>query len=541
MSESDRHSINTDDEQSLMQVGRSALQVLEIRERAAKYGAARLELQAAITKAESGNQQPLRDWLLHNGTDLGDGSIQNSDTLGNKSVSELLAAVPGTLRRLDSEVKLEPISPDVSPANSKLHFSGQMKSAVSELPLGLAGAKSGSTDFEHKSPIDEDSGASVAALAKTADLKKPDVSKTASATPQPDPLKSILNLNGRSSTTKRKPKFDVSRAIKQDGESADLRKRALKWLSGSIGFSFLVHVMLTIGLGIAVYTISLPPEPLRITSAEYTPAEELDTPIEIPEMEQLEVTEISQELSAPALSTSVDSPATTTMEISESALGPISAPMGNPIGSAVGTAAGVVGGMGDQMNATQFFGVAATGNTFAYVVDNSGSIRADGVFEMAKTELMRSVAALKPTQRFYVCFFGEEVQSMILDGKTPPTYPVYATPENIAKLYKWVAGVKIQGGLPPIDALKEMIALEPDAIFLMFDGDTSVNVLAGVEKINRVTDLISGTRVKVPINTLRFPPSKRSASDEPKFDAMMKELAAQNGGTARYIPKPPKR
>ncbi len=199
---------------------------------------------------------------------------------------------------------------------------------------------------------------------------------------------------------------------------------------------------------------------------------------------------------------------------------------------------GAVGGKGDMMSAVQFFGVGAAGNTFAFLVDNSGSIRADGVFEMAKAELIRAVKALKPTQRFFVAFFGEELQIMVLEGATPSEYPVYATPENIQKLERWVVGVKIQAGRHPVDAIELAIEKDPDAIFVMFDGATTIDVPARVARINRINDLISGERPKVPINTIRFPPSKSDAPDEPKLDAMMKKLASENGGSYRFVPKP---
>ena len=295
-----------------------------------------------------------------------------------------------------------------------------------------------------------------------------------------------------------------------------------------------VHVILVAALGVAFYSISQPPKPLEILSTPVEASEPLDAPIEMPEQSELEVTEVSNTLPAPALTSSIDSIATTDVALSESSLGPMISEVADDLGSTVGSAAGVVGGVGELAGAVEFFGATAAGNTFSYVVDNSPSMRRDGAFDRARGELMRSITSLKPTQRFFVSFFGKEIEAMELDEAGEPNrYPVYATPENLEKLFKWVQSVDIQNdGWPPNNALEQAIEMEPDAIFLLFDGDTRVDVAEFLREANRVEDLIGGERVRVPIHTIGFYTQE--------FEKLMRQIAEENEGNYRFVPKPPK-
>ncbi len=73
------------------------------------------------------------------------------------------------------------------------------------------------------------------------------------------------------------------------------------------------------------------------------------------------------------------------------------------------------------------------------------------------------------------------------------------------KTILFISRVKVQPkGLPPNDALDAAIEMEPDGIFLLFDGDTRADVAAHLRRSNRSTDLISGENIRVPIHTLGF-------------------------------------
>ncbi len=582
----------SDFKKSLVQLGRNALDVLEIREKAAKYGAERLELQALLSAAEAGNPEALEAWLKshqeyqpanHNAQlqpessgDV-DAKLQRIDIVQSQPHSSLIANEIETLTAHDAlDANL---AQAVRSEHSKIASSLLDNQAIDETPvfsawseLVLASKSRRQTELAGgqqmiglaKVALDDSLNDGVATIKRKSALKSESLpdgvekSKPASLSSSPE---LAAAANGAASVAKqssgsaiasppswleessaalkpaKKIRFDVRAALNnEEGDKADLRKRAIRWLSGSVGVSVVAHVILTVALGIAVFPILQQPQPLKIVSSATESVEQLEAPLEMPPMEELELTEVSNQMPAPALSSAFDAPATTSLALSESALGPISAPTSNPLGSAVGQATGMIGGTGDMTGAVQFFGASASGNTFAFLVDNSPSIKG-AVFDSAKAELMRSVSKLKETQRFYVCFFGKEIMKMPLDKGKVSDFPVYATPDNLQKLARWVASMSLQDGADPSKALEFVIGLEPDAIFLMFDGDTKVDVVERVKRFNRVTDLIGGTRPKAPIHTIRFPPSKYQSSEEPTFDAMMKKLAADNGGTSRFVGK----
>ena len=181
-----------------------------------------------------------------------------------------------------------------------------------------------------------------------------------------------------------------------------------------------------------------------------------------------------------------------------------------------------------------FFGVKATGNTFVYIVDSSPSMRRDGAFEAARKEIVRSLSSMKPKQRYFISFFGKEIEPMVFELGIAERYPVYAKPENVTKTIDWLSRVQIQReGLPPNNALAEAIGMQPDAIFLLFDGDTKVDVAKFLRRVNRTDDILTAGQPKVPIHVVHF------FQDE--FQKQMKLVAAENGGTYRFVPRPERR
>ena len=186
------------------------------------------------------------------------------------------------------------------------------------------------------------------------------------------------------------------------------------------------------------------------------------------------------------------------------------------------------------LQGAEFFGSKAVGNTFVYVVDSSPSMRRDKAFEAAKDQIIRSLSSMKPKQRFHISFFGGELESMTFRGQDAETRPIPANPENLSKTMEWIGQVRIQkDGRPPIDALQAAIAMQPDGIFLLFDGDTKVDDwTAKVREMNRSKDFLSDGGPKVPIHVIHF------FRDE--FEKSMRTLASENEGTYRFIPRPQK-
>jgi hypothetical protein len=158
-------------------------------------------------------------------------------------------------------------------------------------------------------------------------------------------------------------------------------------------------------------------------------------------------------------------------------------------------------------------------------------MRKENAFQAAKAEVFRSFASMKPKQRYYISFFGKEIDPLVLHGTEAEKYPIYATRENVLQTQEWMNRVAIQKeGWPPNDALEQAIAMQPDGIFMLFDGDTKVDVAKFLRQVNRTDDILSEGSPKVPIHVIHF--------FQEDFRKQMMTVAQENGGTYRFIPKP---
>jgi hypothetical protein len=161
-----------------------------------------------------------------------------------------------------------------------------------------------------------------------------------------------------------------------------------------------------------------------------------------------------------------------------------------------------------------FFGVRARGQLFVYVVDCSQSMIDDDRLARATMELRRSVFALQTPQRFEVIFYNHE--SIPMPGG-PISRP--ADPQSKAQLLYWLRLIEPDGGTDPRVALKQAVAMRPDAIFLLSDGAFPEGTVDMVTKLN--------TR-KVPIHCVDL--AGGLGGDH------LRRIAQANGG--RYASRP---
>src|SRR5271157_1170140 len=124
---------------------------------------------------------------------------------------------------------------------------------------------------------------------------------------------------------------------------------------------------------------------------------------------------------------------------------------------------------------TSFFGLRARGQFFVFVVDQSGSMIDDDRLTRAKIELLRSVFALQPPQRFEVIFYNEEATPM---PGGPLPRPADLKTKN--QLTSWLHLI----GTDPRPAMAQAIALQPDAVFLLSDGEFPEGTVERVAKLN---------------------------------------------------------
>ena len=115
---------------------------------------------------------------------------------------------------------------------------------------------------------------------------------------------------------------------------------------------------------------------------------------------------------------------------------------------------------------TSFFGLRARGQFFVFVVDQSGSMIDDDRLTRAKIELLRTIFALQPPQRFEVIFYNEEATPMPGGPQPRP-----ADLKNKNQLTSWMHLIGPDGGTDPRCAMAQALALQPDAVFLLSDGE----------------------------------------------------------------------
>lgn len=318
--------------------------------------------------------------------------------------------------------------------------------------------------------------------------------------------------------------------VRDEGESSR-RSKPTWWRASHIWISAAVHAIAVLVLSLVVIQQISQPQVLAIVSATVESEQVLlETPMESPselEAEPLEAPAVDSPLIDPSIP---DLPDPNIAEVDLA--GPLLSQQKSSQEVTKALQARTVSTPGKKLApGADFFGVKATGNTFVYIVDCSPSMRRDNAFDFAKQEITRSLKSMKPTQRFSILFFGKEVERLEFSPGMPEEFPVAATPDNVEKALRWMARCTIQKeGLPPNDALDLAIEMQPDGVFLLFDGDTRVDVPKHLGQSNRSTDILTVGEPRVPIHVIHFFLEEYAAS--------MQRVAAENLGTYRFIPRP---
>lgn len=168
-------------------------------------------------------------------------------------------------------------------------------------------------------------------------------------------------------------------------------------------------------------------------------------------------------------------------------------------------------GPNESGKSAEFFGVAAEGKSFVYVVDKSSSMMGEK-FEGAREELIESINSLRPNQSFFVIFFDTSFHPQETKGL------VKATSRNKKKVKAWIDLAGPSGGTDPYEAIVQALNLKPDAIFVLSDGEFEYYLADQVKVINN--------HFTIPIHTIAFTSNAQT----------LKDLADQNKGTYRFVP-----
>ncbi len=183
-----------------------------------------------------------------------------------------------------------------------------------------------------------------------------------------------------------------------------------------------------------------------------------------------------------------------------------------------------------------FFGAEAVGSKFVYVVDISLSMDARNMerYRRAKNELLRSVSNLTSEQSYVVLLFSWRTQ---MKGFERPPVWIKAENNHDKDLARWLNNTTLSSGTDPRDALSLAKAMQPDAIFLLSDGqfnhpntpslETGWLLPNGERSHQSVADGIAAHMSSIPIHSIAF--------ENPFTKDSMEQIAKLSGGSFRYV------
>ncbi|HTN75554.1 MAG TPA: VWA domain-containing protein, partial [Pirellulaceae bacterium] len=299
--------------------------------------------------------------------------------------------------------------------------------------------------------------------------------------------------------------------------------------------SSVVHLIALLTLALCTYAELRPLEPqtLHANLAPATALEELEALTIAAPLEQAESVAAEMPTSEAMLASDVTELPSTMAGHSSAITTDADAVQVGEIGELFSEAGQGLSEVAGNGGSAEFFGVKAGGRKFVFIVDSSNSMRGRK-FSEAKRELLYAVKQLDKQQMFYVIFFDRDAECMFsAPGREPEPRPLPATGENIRRLDKWLPLVENEGRTDPYDAVKIALALHPDAIFLLSDGqftDGGRTEIYLAEK-NLFDDPLEGKRRPlVTVHTIAF----YSQDGE----VTMKAIAKAYNGTYRFVSKP---
>ena len=206
-------------------------------------------------------------------------------------------------------------------------------------------------------------------------------------------------------------------------------------------------------------------------------------------------------------------------------------------GTGAGEGVGQPGGVsksprtGSRMESTLFFGTAAKGNRFVFVVDNSSSMKG-GRLEMAVAELVKTVEGLSARQSFYVIFVSDKPYPMFYPQQEPTLVP--ATPANKKRLAEWAPKAILASGKNRelIKAMDLAASLQPQAVYLLWDGDLRYSETV---RLDVITHLTQPNQWNFIVHTLGM------GITSPNSEQNLRTIAQAHSGTFRRIDVPASR
>jgi hypothetical protein len=182
---------------------------------------------------------------------------------------------------------------------------------------------------------------------------------------------------------------------------------------------------------------------------------------------------------------------------------------------------GVPGGGNGAGPRSSFLGVGGNARRVVYVCQASGSMIS--LYGDLRHKLEESIDALRPIQSFDVIFFADQDTFVFNRGAL-----VMASPDNKRKAYDFIDHVVTHGQTNPIEAINTALALKPELMYVLTDG--FYNVSSFDEVINAFRN--GNADKKTHVNCLYL-----ESDEDPKLVQVLKQIARENGGVMKSIPK----
>jgi uncharacterized protein (DUF58 family) len=172
----------------------------------------------------------------------------------------------------------------------------------------------------------------------------------------------------------------------------------------------------------------------------------------------------------------------------------------------------------------RFFDFEVKGRRVAFVCDRSGSMAdPDGTpMAAAKAGLMASLEALGDAQQFHLFFYSDRVTVYTPPGG--PGRPMFADDDTLRGVHRFVDGITASGGTRHADAIAAALAVAPDEIFFLTDGDPRNDL--DPQDVERLSARLGRTRLFV----VQF-----SVGDDTTQSPRLAKLATTSGGGYRVI------
>ncbi len=139
-------------------------------------------------------------------------------------------------------------------------------------------------------------------------------------------------------------------------------------------------------------------------------------------------------------------------------------PSAGPSSPKAGPDAGTGSGTSSVGDAPVFMGLKGKGTKYVFIVDKSGSMFGRR-FQFATDRLIKFINGVNPNQEFQVFFYNHTHHPM-----PPANQLIQGNPQNKNGAIGWIRNQTTAGGTNPLPSIKAALALNPDTIWLLSDG-----------------------------------------------------------------------